>query len=60
MTDTMEIFGEVRRETPSAILFFDGTTEAWIPLSLILQTTKHRDGVEIEIPEWLAKERGFV
>lgn len=36
MTDTIEIFGEVKRQTPGAILFFDGTVETWIPLSLVM------------------------
>lgn len=46
-------------ETPGALLVDDGRVEAWIPKSMIRSRVSGAQGsVEIEIPEWLAEEKG--
>jgi hypothetical protein len=45
-----------------AIQVTDGTREAWLPKSLIKFLSRYNNlrEVEIEIPEWLAREKGFL
>jgi len=52
--------GEIRRETPLAILFFDGEKEYWLPKSQLESCVKFSDGIEITIPAWLAEEQEMV
>lgn len=60
-TEIIEIFGEIRRETNKAILFFDGTKEEWIPKSQIEYETPNKNKeTTIEIPEWLAMDKGLI
>jgi len=58
MTDPklIEIAAELRHETRAAYLLFDGTHEAWVPISL---TENNRDGT-FTMPEWLARDKGFI
>ena len=55
-----EVAGQVIRKTAKAILFSDGTREAWLPLSKI-KTQEGRGGVLIVyMPKWLAQKQKFV
>lgn len=61
--ETVDISGEIHAETDKAILFFDGADSDWIPRSQILheEESNHFPGiVTITIPEWLAKEKGYI
>jgi hypothetical protein len=51
-----DMAAEIRRETDKAWLLFDGTKEAWVPKS---QVEDNKDGT-FTMPEWLAKDKGFV
>lgn len=55
--ETIEISGEARRETQAAILWFDGTREAWVPKSI---GKVNGDGQMISMPMWAAKDKGFI
>ncbi len=55
-SDIVDIAGEKRGETEKAIKWFDGKTTAWIPKS---QVEESDDGT-IAMPEWLAKDKGFI
>ena len=55
--ETVEIGGEVKRETQAAILWFDGTREEWVPKS---QGHVNGDGQMLSLPMWLAKKKGFI
>lgn len=55
-SELVEISGNEQRRTGKALCWFDGTREAWIPIS---QITENDDGT-ISIPEWLAKRAGFI
>ena len=54
--ELIDIAGEVRGETDKAIPLFDGKTIAWLPKS---QVEDNRDGT-FTMPEWLAKDKGFI
>jgi hypothetical protein len=56
----VELFGIVSRETEKAILFSDGTNEAWIPKSQIRELVSELGGFTIIVPEWIAIRDGFV
>lgn len=59
--EKISIAGEIRRETEAAVLFFDGAREAWLPKSQVRQLTKPELGViQLEMPEWLAKDKGLI
>lgn len=50
------------RETPKAIMVTDSKTQAWVPKSQIIDSSDDlTPGVEleIEIPIWLAEDKGF-
>lgn len=58
---TVKIQAVLRRETANAYLIWNGRAEKWVPKSQIVE--KHMDRgacVAVTIPEWLAKERGFI
>ena len=57
MGDMVEVFGEERRRTELAVLWYDGDREAWLPLALVEVA---EDGESVMVPEWLAIERGLV
>ena len=59
MPEPIEICGNVKRETANAILFYDGVIEAWLPLSQI-EIEELRHCVEVKMPEWLARKKGFI
>lgn len=60
MTDSRdlltEIAGEIRGETDKAWRLFDGAVTAWVPKSLV---EDNGDGT-FTMPEWMAKEKGFI
>lgn len=51
-----DISGEVRGETEKALRIYDGAREEWVPKSLV---EDNKDGT-FTMPEWLAKDRGFI
>lgn len=52
----IEISGELRGETDRALRIYDGAKTEWVPKS---QVEDHHDGT-FTMPEWLAKEKGFI
>jgi len=52
----------VVKERLKAILVSDGTIEAWLPKSQITFLSRYNERREttINIPKWLAKEKGFL
>ena len=51
-----DIAGEIRGETDKAYRLYDGKTTDWVPKRLV---ENNGDGT-FTMPEWLAKERGFI
>lgn len=51
-----DISGELRGETDKALRIYDGTRTEWVPKS---QVEDNKDGT-FTMPEWLAKEKGFI
>jgi hypothetical protein len=51
-----DIAAEVRGETAKAWRLFDGKTTEWVPKSLV---EDNGDGT-FTMPEWLAKDKGFI
>lgn len=58
--------GELRAVTDKAILFYDGEQEIWLPKSQIQVRSCKVDQqtgvkyVELDIPEWLAYDKGLI
>lgn len=57
----VEFYGDLKRETNEAYLFFDGVYEVWLPKSQIIEmdqvsTITYR----LLIPEWLAKNKEII
>ncbi len=49
---------EILRETEKAMLVRQGSTQAWVPMSMVEKITRHPNGsAEIRIPDWLADEK---
>ena len=55
-SDLVDIAAEKRGETEKAFRLFDGARTEWVPKS---QVEEGGDGT-FAMPEWLAKERGFI
>lgn len=55
-SDLVDIAAEVRASTAKAWKLFDGEREAWVPKS---QVEDNADGT-FAMPEWLAKDKGFI
>lgn len=51
-----DVAAEVRGETERAYRLFDGKTLEWVPKS---QVENNGDGT-FTMPEWLAKDKGFL
>lgn len=51
-----DIAAELLVETPKAYRIYDGAKTEWVPKS---QVEKNDDGT-FTMPEWLAKEKGFI
>ena len=56
--DYAEIDADVLRSTDKAILVSDGETAKWLPKSQCLEIDAKAG--KIVIPEWLARDKGFV
>ncbi len=56
MAKLIDIAGEKRGETDRGIRLYDGKTTEWVPKS---QVEENDDGT-FTMPEWLAKEKGFI
>lgn len=52
----IDISGEIRAETEKAFQIFDGARTEWVPKS---QVEDNGDGT-FTMPEWLAKDKGFI
>jgi hypothetical protein len=52
----VDIAGELRGETDKAYRVFDGSKTEWVPKS---QAQMNDDGT-FTMPEWLAKDKGFI
>jgi hypothetical protein len=55
-SDLFDLAAEVQGETEKALRLFDGTRTEWVPKS---QVQDNGDGT-FTMPEWLAKEKGFM
>lgn len=55
-SDLVDIAAEIRGETDKAYRLSDGVKTEWVPKS---QVEDNGDGT-FAMPEWLAKEKGFV
>lgn len=56
-SDLVDIAGEIRGETDRAYRIFDGSRTEWVPKSLVEYDDE--DGT-FAMPEWLAKDKGFI
>lgn len=54
--ELIDIAAQKRGETDKAIRLFDGKTTEWVPKS---QVEDNDDGT-FTMPEWLAKDKGFL
>lgn len=52
----IDISGEKRAETEKGLQIFDGARTEWVPKS---QVEDNGDGT-FTMPEWLAKDKGFI
>ena len=52
----VDIAAEIRAETEKAWRLFDGARTEWVPKS---QVENNKDGT-FTMPEWLAKDKGFI
>lgn len=55
-SDLVDIAAQIRGETEKALRLFDGARTEWVPKS---QVEENGDGT-FAMPEWLAKEKGFI
>lgn len=59
--ETVWIEGTIVCKTEKAILFNDGDVEVWIPKSQVIDEDREESGLlKIEIPEWLALDKGLI
>ncbi len=63
-TEPFEVTGNIIATTPDAIMLDNDDVQVWLPLSQITTDTSVDfdigEIVTIEIPEWLAIDRGLV
>jgi len=55
-SELFDLAAEIKRETDKAWQLFDGTKTEWVPKSLV---EDNGDGT-FTMPEWLAKDKGFI
>lgn len=55
-SDLIDISAEVKGETDKAWRLYDGARTEWVPKS---QAEQNQDGT-FTMPEWLAKDKGFI
>jgi hypothetical protein len=54
--ELIDIAAEIRAETERAWRLFDGDKLEWVPKSMVEQN----DDGTFTMPEWLAKDKGFI
>jgi hypothetical protein len=54
--ELIDIAAEIRAETRHAWRLFDGDKLEWVPKSMVDQN----DDGTFTMPEWLAKDKGFI
>lgn len=60
-TETTTITADIIRETAAAVFVTDSVTEVWLPKSQIEYDGIPGDkAVEIDLPIWLAEEKGMI
>lgn len=55
-SELVDIAAQIQGETPKAWRLYDGKITEWVPKS---QVEDNGDGT-FAMPEWLAKEKGFI
>ena len=55
-SELFDLTAEIKGETSKAIRLYDGKKTEWVPKS---QVEDNGDGT-FTMPEWLAKEKGFI
>ncbi|MFA7504249.1 MAG: hypothetical protein WCZ28_06085 [Burkholderiaceae bacterium] len=55
-----EVSGVIVHETEKALLLDDGASKQWLPKSKVTIERLTEDHVTVFMPEWLAKEKGYV
>lgn len=63
MTITVELELCLHHQTPSALLVSDDGEEkraVWVPKSLVTWEPTSGDGIMAKMPEWIARDRGFI
>jgi hypothetical protein len=55
-SDLIDIAAEKKGETEKALRLYDGSRSEWVPKS---QVEDNGDGT-FTMPEWIAKEKGFI
>jgi hypothetical protein len=55
-SDIVDVAAEIRGETDKAWKLYDGARTEWVPKS---QVERNDDGT-FAMPEWLAKDKGFI
>jgi hypothetical protein len=56
-SDLVDIAGELRGETEKAYRIYDGARTEWVPKAYVEHDP---DDGTFAMPEWLAKEKGFI
>lgn len=52
----IDIAGEIHGETPKAIRIYDGKIIEWVPKQFV----EANDDGTFTMPEWIAREKGFI
>lgn len=60
--ELIELSLDLVKKSDGALLVSDGDNEAWLPKSLIEYDEEPERGrsIDIELPEWLAIEKGLI
>lgn len=59
--ETITITADILRRTEKAVFIFDGAVQVWLPLSQVeCEFEPGETAVELEVPEWLAMEKGLI
>lgn len=63
-TEIVDVELYLHHETPAAILISKGGSrreeQIWLPKKLIEYVVKHRNLIEVTMPQWLAYEKGLL
>jgi len=54
--ELIDIATEIKAETERAYRIYDGRTTEWVPKSQV----ERNDNGTFTMPEWLAKDKGFI